>query len=115
MASASIASATVGVPSAPVIAIGAVQSSSTTSCAGSSGSTTIASLKIGGTAVLPSPSPIKPNTTIDLGVVKVVLNEQIPITGADKGLTVNAIHITAAGGLVNLILASSSSDIGNCP
>jgi hypothetical protein len=44
-----------------------------------------------------------------------VLNQQIPITGAEKGLTVNAIHITALNNAINLIVASASSDIGNCP
>jgi len=114
-AAASIASAVVAVPGLPVITIGAVQSASGTSCAGSAGATTIASLKIGSTVLLASPTKIAPNTTINLGILKIVLNQQIPITGAEKGLTVNAIHITALNGAINLIVASSSSDIGNCP
>jgi hypothetical protein len=115
-AAASIASATItGIPNVPTIVIGAVQSSSATSCAGSSGSATIASLKIGTHTILPSPSPVRPNTTINLGILKIVLNQQISFTGADSGLTVNAIHITAINAAVNLIVASSTSDIGNCP
>jgi hypothetical protein len=114
-AAASIASAVVAVPGLPVITIGAVQAASGTSCAGSAGATTIASLKIGSTVLLPAPSKIAPNTTINLGILKIVLNQQIPITGAEKGLTVNAIHITALNGAINLIVASASSDIGNCP
>lgn len=112
----SIASATVsGISGIPAIVIGAVQSSSTSSCAGSTGATTIASLKIGSTVILPAPSPVRPNMTINLGILKIVLNQQIPITGADMGLTVNAIHITALNGTINLVVASSESDIANCP
>ena len=51
-------------------------------------------------------------------MVSLVLNEQIPINGPDKGLTVNAIHVrVSAVGLasVDMILASSESDVGNCP
>jgi hypothetical protein len=58
---------------------------------------------------------VAPNTTISFGVLKIVLNEQIPITSPDTGLTVNAVHITALGGLVDLIVASSTSDMANCP
>jgi hypothetical protein len=50
-------------------------------------------------------------------VVTVVLNQQIPFSGADKGLTVNAIALNVnALGLVNLklVVASAQSDIGNC-
>jgi len=58
------------------------------------------------------------NTRVTVGVVSLVLNEQIPINGPDKGLTVNAIHVrVSAVGLasVDMILASSESDVGNCP
>jgi hypothetical protein len=116
---ASTAGANVALSGLPKISIGVVQAFSSTSCAGSSGSTTIASLKIGSKNVLPSPTPIKPNTTINVGILKVVLNQQIPIKGSEKGLTVNAIHITSTSNLhpnlINLIVASASSDIGNCP
>ncbi len=114
MATASVAATNLGVPLVPVIKIGAAQSSSTTSCTGSSGSSTVASLAVGGVVVISSPTSVKPNTTFNLGVVEIVLNEQVPITGTDKGLTVNAVHIIVPG-LVNLIVASSSSDIRNCP
>jgi len=107
-----------GLPGVPGISIGLVQSSSTTTCAGSSGTTTIAFLQVGGTVVIAKPTAIAPNTTINVGVVSLVLNEQIPVTGPDKGLTVNAVHIkvNALGAAkVDMILASSESDIGNCP
>jgi hypothetical protein len=117
-ASASVADATVGVPAIPVVALGAVQSTSTTTCGGSSGTTTIAYLKVGSTVVIAKPTAIAPNTRISVGVVTLVLNEQIPVTTPDRGLTVNAVHLTVnVVGLakVDVIVASSESDIGNCP
>ncbi len=117
-ASASAADATVsGLLGIPVIAATVVKSTSTTTCGGSSGTTTIASLKVGGVAVTLPPT-IAPNTTINVGVVKLVLNEQIPFHTPDDGLTVNAIHATVnVAGLAttNVVIASSESDIGNCP
>ena len=67
--------------------------------------------------MIAQPTSIAPNTKIDLGVVKLVLNEQIAFSTPDDGLTVNAVHVTAnVLGLVtaNVVVASSESDIGNC-
>jgi hypothetical protein len=61
---------------------------------------------------------VAPNTTINVGAVKLVLNEQIPFSTPDKGLTVNAVHATVnVPGLakVDVVVASSESDVGNCP
>jgi hypothetical protein len=113
IATASVSDATIGLLLLPV-KIGLIQSSSTTTCASSIGTTTIGFLKVGSQAVIPSPTAVAPNTTINLGVLKIVLNEQVPVAGADKGTTVNAVHITEPG-LGNVILASSTSDIHNCP
>ena len=47
-----------------------------------------------------------------------MLNEQIPFTTPDEGLTVNAVHLSVnVVGLakMNIVVASSESDIGNCP
>ncbi|HEU0315694.1 MAG TPA: ice-binding family protein [Solirubrobacteraceae bacterium] len=117
-ASASVADATVGVPLIPTVTLHAVHSTSTTTCGGSAGTTTIDYLKVGSTVVIAQPTNVAPNTTISVGVVKLVLNEQIPVTSPDRGLTVNAVHVTVnALGLaaVNVIVASAESDIGNCP
>ena len=68
--------------------------------------------------MIAQPTNIAPNTTINVGVVKLVLNEQIPFSTPDDGLTVNAVHVTVnVLGLVtaNVVVASSESDIGNCP
>ena len=51
-ATASVDDSTVGVTGIPTVTLRAVQSSSTTTCAGSSGSTTIAYLKVGNTVVI---------------------------------------------------------------
>ena len=116
-ASASVDDTAVGIALIPAITVGAVKSTSTTTCDGSSGTTTIAYLKVGATVVIAQPTNIAPNTTVNVGVVKLVLNEQIPFSTPDDGLTVNAVHVTAGVlGVVtaNVVVASSESDIGNC-
>jgi Ice-binding-like len=97
---------------------GAVKSTSTTTCAGSVGTTVIDFLKVGPTVVIAVPTTIPANTGVTVGAVSLMLNEQIPFTVPDAGLTVNAIHVRVnALGLAqtNVIVASSESDIGDCP
>ena len=115
-ASASVANVSIGVPNLPVIAVQGVQSTSTTTCAGSTGSVTIAYLKVGSTVVISKPTTIAPNTKVVVGSVTLVLNQQIAITGADNGLIVNAVVITANALVAHLsaTVASSTSDILNC-
>jgi hypothetical protein len=118
VATASVADASVAIAGIPTITLTTVASSSTTTCAGSTGTTTIAFLKVGGTVVIGQPTQVAPNTTVTVGVVSLVLNEQIPFTTPDAGLTVNAVHLKVnALGLAktNVVIASSESDIGNCP
>lgn len=117
-ATASVADATVGIPTLPIITMQVVQSSSTTNCTGSTGTTTIDFLKVGVTVVIAQRTQVAPNTAITVGVVSLVLNEQIPFTSPDNGLTVNAVHIkTNVLGLAkaDVIVASSESDIQSCP
>lgn len=111
-ATASVQSVGIGVLGLPVIKIGAVQSQSTTTCSGSSGAVNIASVTVGGVSV---PVAVHPgaNTTVNVLGVTLIFNEQIPVSGPDKGLTVNAVHIKALG-LLDVVVASSTSDIGNC-
>jgi hypothetical protein len=111
-ATASVQGATIGILGLPVIKIGAVQSSSTTGCAGSTGNASIATITVGGIPVNVSVHP-GANTTISVLGITLVFNEQIAVTGADQGLTVNAVHIKALG-LLDVVIASSTSDIGNC-
>lgn len=111
-ATASVQDATIGVLGVPAIKIGLVQSSSTTACSGSTGDTTISSISVGGIPVNVNVHP-GPNTTVSVLGVNIVFNEQIPVPGADQGLTVNAVHINALG-LLNVVIASATSDIHNC-
>jgi hypothetical protein len=116
-ATASVGETKVALLGLPAIDIGPVYTTATASCANTSGSATIGFAKIGTTLVFSSLVPAKPNTTINVGLLKVVLNEQIPAAGAGRGLTVNAVHITspANGSLLNLIVASATSGISICP
>ena len=115
IATSSIANLALGVAGIPAIDLQAVQSTSTTSCSGSTGSVTIAYLSVGSVVVISKPTVIAPNTGLNLGVVTLELNQQIPFNiGGDAGLTVNAVHVTVnALGLagVNLVVGSSTSDI----
>ncbi len=117
-ATASVADVTVGLPAIPTITLRALRSMSTTSCTGSLGTTTIDYLKVGNTMVISVPTNVAPNTGVTVGPVRLVLNEQVPFSVPDDGLTVNAVHITVnVVGLAktNIVIASSESDIGNCP
>ena len=111
-ATSSVQDATIGVLGLPVIKVGLVQSSSTTTCAGSSGDTTVTSLSVGGIPVNVNLHP-GANTTVSVLGVTIVLNEQSAVPGADQGLTVNAVHIKALG-LLDVVIGSSTSDIHNC-
>lgn len=117
VAHASVANLALGLVTLPTIAIQGVASSSTSGCGGSFGSTTIAYLRIGTTVVIAKPTAIAPNTVVNVGVVKLVLNQQIPDYQSTSGLTVNAIALTVnALGLaqLNLDVASSQSGVNGC-
>jgi hypothetical protein len=115
-AAASVADVSLSVATLPTITIGSVHSTSTTSCDGSTGATTIAYLKIGSTVVIATPTLVAPNMHVTVGPVSLVLNEQVP--GPTGGLTVNGVHLSVNGaGLAqtNLVVASARSNVGNCP
>jgi hypothetical protein len=113
-ASSSIANAAVSIGTIPAIKVQAVQSSSTTTCAGSSGSVTMAYLAVGNIVLISKPTQIAPNTGFNVGIVSLVVNQQTPFSlGGDHGLTVYAVHATVATGLLNanVVVAASTSDI----
>ncbi len=113
---ASVADLSLSLATLPTVTIGAVRSTSTTRCDGSTGAATIAYLKIGSTVVISTPTLVAPNTHVTVGPVSLVLNEQVP--GPLGGLTVSGIHLSVSGGglaQTNLVVASARSDIGNCP
>jgi hypothetical protein len=117
-ATATVAAVTISVANLPAVVVRAVESASTTSCAGSTGSVTIAYLKVGTVVLISKPTVIAPNTRIAVGSVSLVLNEQLPFSTPDAGLTVNAVHVHVnVLGLasVNAVIASAESDIRNCP
>jgi hypothetical protein len=111
-ASASVQDASIGVLGVPAIKVGLVQSSSHTDCTAASGDVTVTSLSVGGIPVNVNLHP-GANTTVNVLGVTIVLNEQVPVPGADRGLTVNAVHIKVLG-LLDVVLASATSDIHNC-
>jgi hypothetical protein len=114
LATASVADVTISLPGLAPIHIKAVESHALATCLATSGDTTIAMASADGTAIIPAQTPFLPNTTIDLGVLKFILNEQVSSTGpGSRTLTVNAIHL-AVPGLADIFLASSTSDIHNC-
>lgn len=90
-----------------------IDTTSTTSCDGSHGDTTIANLRIGG--VLHALVTVAPNTGIEIEPgIELELNEQEPVPG---GLEVNALHLRVdlLGIKADVIVASATSDIHNCP
>ena len=116
-ANASVDSTNIGIVGVPAVQVGLVQSQSASTCAGSTGSTTIAFLKVGTVTVIASPTQVAPNTKISVAGVSLILNQQTPVPG---GLTVNAVHVNVnALGLnavtLDTVIASATSDIHNCP
>jgi len=103
-----------GLTHVPAISATAIAAYSTSTCSGASGAATFASLIIAGVRYQ-NYSPAA-NTTLVLpsGLGKIVLNEQLPVAGADHGLTVNAIHITVPSLKTDVVVASATSDIHNC-
>jgi hypothetical protein len=53
----------------------------------------------------------KLNSTVDIAGVHVVTNERKPVAGAEHGVTVNAVHLTALDGDVDIVIASATSGI----
>jgi hypothetical protein len=107
-AESTIASVGVSLSGIPLIAVKGVDTTSTTTCSGSSGTSTLAGLAIAGHTV--NVSNLAPNTTLNLGVGTLVLNEQTPVAG---GLQVDAVHLIVPN-VANLVVGAARSDIHNC-
>ncbi|WP_199566906.1 choice-of-anchor P family protein [Streptomyces triticagri] len=105
-ASAELTDAHIGVPGLPVIEGSGLTAESTSSCTGSEGSTSL-TLTIAGSPVT---VPDTPNHTIDLGLAKIVTNEQ---TETEDGLEVTALHLTSPAG-VDVTLGHAESAALNC-
>ncbi|MFG1905309.1 choice-of-anchor P family protein [Kribbella sp. NPDC048928] len=105
---------TIGIPGLPVIEVRGATAKSTSTCAvggSATGSTDVAGLYVGGRRI---PVSAELNATIDLAGIQLVTNEHLPVPGAEHGLTVNALHVTAMSGNVNLVVASTTSGVHNC-
>ncbi len=118
-ATASVGATTikVGPLTVPLIALGAIHVTSRSVCGSATGTTAITAIKIGG---ITYQVPAAPNSVIAVGPVKLIVNEQIRTVGpgGDGQLTVNGVHLIVSNTLgtsLNLVLASATSDIHNCP
>ncbi|MBT2506723.1 hypothetical protein J7I98_12635 [Streptomyces sp. ISL-98] len=109
-AKTTVKSAKIGLPGLPVLDLSGVEAVSTSTCTKAEGHTGT-TLKIAGKTI---DVPNVPNTVIDLGVARLVINEQLPAAGADKGMTVNAVHLKDALGLIDVVIGSATTGAHNC-
>ena len=109
--SASLANVVVLPGNAAQVTASFVQAESQATCSGVSGSSEIAGLTFGGTAITVTGQP---NQTITLpGGATLVINEQTTNSnGTFRQMQVNALHLTVPG-VAEVILSSAESDI-NC-
>ena len=118
LAAATITQLVVQIPGQPLVRVREVLSTSKTTCAGSTGTTSIGYLAVGSDVLISHPELVPPNTHFTVGQFSVNVNAQTPFTLAiDKGLIVDGITLAIANESVtaHLIGASSESDIGDCP
>lgn len=113
-ATAAVQDARIGLPGLPLIEVEAATARSTSTC-GSGGSSTGSAdlrLRVGGRLLDVTG---KVNAEINLpGTARLVINEQLPVPGAEHGRTVNAVHLTTAGDTTDIVIASATSDVHNC-
>jgi hypothetical protein len=109
-ATSTVSDVTIGLLGLPVIELSGVTATSTSDCASATGSAQVTVTVAG----QPVTVPTRPNSVVDLaGGVRLVVDEQVPAADADHGLTVNAVHLTAAGG-VDVVVGSTTSGSHNC-
>ncbi|MEV3858887.1 choice-of-anchor P family protein [Streptomyces sp. NPDC050095] len=106
-ATANLADARIGIAGLPVIAVSGLEATATSTCAARTGSTTLTLTVAGAPVTVPS----TPNHTIDLGVAKLVTNQQ---TSTADGIEVTALHLTGPTG-IDVTLGSARSAVHNCP
>ncbi|GAB3141491.1 hypothetical protein GCM10027258_24250 [Amycolatopsis stemonae] len=108
-ASATAADVTLGLPGLPTLGFTGITATAIATCAAAGGSATVA-VTVGGTPIRVPPVP---GFTVDLGVARLVVDEQVPDPTADRGITVRAIHLTAVTGL-DVVLGSATAGTHNC-
>ncbi|GAB2986903.1 hypothetical protein GCM10023080_060450 [Streptomyces pseudoechinosporeus] len=110
-ASSTVAQARIGLTGVPLIEVSGLTATSTSECGTTTGSTTL-TLKIAG---VPVTVPGDPNTEIPLvGGGRLIVNEQLPSTGADAGLKVNGVHLVLPADGGEVVLASTDTAMHNC-
>ncbi|MEN5074671.1 choice-of-anchor P family protein [Isoptericola cucumis] len=113
-ATSSVGDVRIGLPGLPVIEVEGLTATSTSTCAdgGSAEGSVGLTLKVGAKTV-----PVDPGVGVEVdlpGAARIVVNEQTPVPGADHGLTVNAVHVTALGGLADVVVGTATSDVHHC-
>lgn len=108
---ATVDTTTIGIPGLPVIEVRGATARSTTTCAGSTATTDLTGVYIGGRRV---PVSAELNSTVDFVGIHLTTNERKPSPNADKGQSVTALHLTALNGRVDLTIASATSAVHNC-
>jgi hypothetical protein len=116
---ATVANLSLNIADLVALSAGVLQSSSKASCVNGQPVLTggsnlaVAAVQVNGAPPLVLPVAPAPNTTIDLGIVKLVLNEQITTANS---ITVNAVHLTVNAPPVataDVVISHTHSDI-NC-
>lgn len=113
-ATSSVGDVRIGLPGLPVIEVEGLTARSTSTCddGGSAEGSVDLTLKVGGRTV-----PVDPGVGVEVdlpGAARLVVNEQEPVPGADHGLTVNAVHLTALGGAADVVVGTATSDVHHC-
>jgi hypothetical protein len=115
-ATATLQGVTIGLAGLPLIGISGLTATSRSTCSDASGSATLTLTLDGNQATLPT----GPNGVVPLpGGVRLIINEQYPVAGADFGLTVNAVHLVVpdllgGGHTADVVIGSTTSDAHNC-
>ncbi|WP_460530109.1 choice-of-anchor P family protein [Flindersiella endophytica] len=112
-ATAVVQDVSLGLPGLPLVEVEGATARSTSTCEGddSASGTTDLRLRIGGQLVEVDGEV---NAEIELaGAARLVVNEHLPVNGAEHGLTVNAVHLVSPG-VADVIIASATSDVHNC-
>ncbi|WP_229378100.1 choice-of-anchor P family protein [Streptomyces sp. VRA16 Mangrove soil] len=107
-AGATVDKVRIGLTGLPVVELSGVRSEVHSTCSATTGGTGL-TLRVGG---FPVDVGDEPNAVVDLGAgARLVVNEQ---TRSGDGLTVDAVHLTALAGAVDIVVASSTAAAHNC-
>jgi hypothetical protein len=117
-ASSTVADLSVGLPKVPAVLVKGIETTSTTNCTSSSGTTTVAYLQVGTTVLVNKATVFKPNTKLSVAGVTIWLNQQTAAPAGTQGLTVKGVHLSFSTGLgqsVDVVAGYANSGVSNCP